>query len=105
MLRRAALLAVAAALAFAAPASASLRDEVAAGAAIAGQLRAGTVSCADLSGAGFEHLGDYVMSRMTGSPQLHAAMNERMRSHIGAANEARMHTLVGRLPLTSTSAR
>lgn len=35
------------------------------------------------------------MNRMTGSLQLHGAMNERMRSVMGADNEERMHVLMG----------
>lgn len=35
------------------------------------------------------------MNRMTGSLQLHGAMNERMRSVMGAENEERMHVLMG----------
>ena len=89
------LLAVAAALAGAAPASASLSDEVGAGQALARQLRAGTTTCDRLATDDFEHLGEYVMNRMTGSLELHGAMNGRMRSVMGAGNEERMHVLMG----------
>jgi hypothetical protein len=88
-------LAIAAALVIAVPASASLGDEVAAGRTLAGQLRAAKVTCEDLSAGDFERIGEYVMGGMTGSAQLHAAMNERMRSFLGAANEERMHTRIG----------
>ena len=89
------LLAFATALAAAAPASASLSDEVRAGETLAQQLRAGRTSCDRLAPDDLEHLGEYVMGRMVGSLQLHDAMNERMRSVMGAANEERMHVRMG----------
>jgi hypothetical protein len=89
------LLAVAAALAAAAPASASLSDEVSAGRTLAQRLQAGKTTCDRLATDDFEHLGEYVMNRMTGSLQLHGAMNERMRSVVGADIAERMHVLVG----------
>jgi hypothetical protein len=89
------LVTLATALAAAAPASASLSDEVGAGQALAQQLQAGTTSCDRLAPADFEHLGEYVMGRAVGSVQLHEAMNARMRSAMGAENEERMHVLLG----------
>jgi hypothetical protein len=89
------LLAFATALAAAAPASASLSDEVRAGETLAQQLQAGTTSCDRLATDDFEHLGEYVMGRMVGSLQLHDAMNERIRSVMGADNEERMHVRMG----------
>ena len=44
----------------------------------------------------FEHLGEFAMNRMAGSLELHGAMNERMRSVLGADDEERMHVLMGR---------
>lgn len=89
------LLALALGAAAPAPASASLSDEVSAGQSVAQQLKAGKTSCERLATADFEHLGEFVMNRMTGSLQLHGAMNERMRSVMGAENEERMHVLMG----------
>ena len=89
------LLAITAALAAAAPASAALSDEVRAGQTLARQVQAGKTSCNGFARDDFEHLGEYVMNRMTGSLQLHGAMNERMRSFMGADNEERMHVLMG----------
>jgi hypothetical protein len=98
MRRRTALLTLAltAALAAAPPASASLRDEVRAGQALAQKLEAGTTTCDRLTTDELEHLGEYVMERMVGSPRLHGVMNQRMSSVIGTENETRMHVLMGR---------
>jgi hypothetical protein len=90
------LLTLAAALGAAAPASAALSDEVSAGQTLAHRLQAGVTTCDRLATDDFEHLGEFVMNRMSGSLQLHRAMNERMRSVMGADNEARMHSLMGR---------
>ncbi|HEX5619553.1 MAG TPA: hypothetical protein VFX51_14125 [Solirubrobacteraceae bacterium] len=87
----AAVLAVIAAPALAAPA-----DEVAAGREVAQRLQAGATSCNTLSDADFEHLGEYVMERMLGSRAAHRAMNDRMTAMIGDANTERMHELMGR---------
>jgi hypothetical protein len=87
----AAVLAVAAA-----PALASLADEVAAGREVAQRLQAGATSCNKLSDADFEHLGEYVMERMLGSRASHRAMNDRMTAMMGDANTERMHELMGR---------
>jgi hypothetical protein len=87
----AAVLAVAAA-----PALASLADEVAAGRQVAQRLQAGATSCNKLSDADFEHLGEYVMERMLGSRAAHRAMNDRMTAMMGDANSERMHELMGR---------
>jgi len=89
------LLAAMAALVSAAPAAASVSDEVAAGRALAEQLQTGGTTCDNLSTGDFEHLGQYVVSRMAGSPQLHAAMIERMRTVLGSDNEQPMRTLMG----------
>jgi hypothetical protein len=88
---------VAAVLALAAaPALASLADEVAAGREVAQRLQAGATSCNKLSDADFEHLGGYVLERMVGSRAAHRAMNERMTAMMGDANTERMHELMGR---------
>jgi hypothetical protein len=80
----------------AAPALASLADEVSAGKAIAGQLQSATATCKTLSGSDFEHLGEYVMEHMVGSPSVHAAVNARMDRMMGSQNADRMHQLLGR---------
>ena len=80
----------------AAPALASLADEVAAGRGAAQRLQAGATSCNTLSGADFEHLGEYVMERMLGSRAAHQAMNDRMTAMMDDANTERMHELIGR---------
>ena len=80
----------------AAPALASLADEVAAGQATAGQLQSGTATCKTLSSSDFDHLGEYVMEHMAGSRSVHTAMNARMDETMGSENSDRMHELLGR---------
>jgi hypothetical protein len=80
----------------ASPALASPADEVAAGSVVAQRLQAGATSCDKLSDADFEHLGEYVVERMLGSPATHRAMNDRMTAMMGDANTERMHELMGR---------
>ena len=80
----------------AAPALASLADEVAAGRQLAQRLQAGATSCNKPADADFERLGEYVMERMVGSRAAHQAMNERMTVMMGDANTERMHELMGR---------
>ena len=67
-----------------------------AGQSLAQQMQAGRTTCDGLATPDFEHLGEFVMNRMTGSLQLHAAMNEQMGSVMGPDNEQRMHVLMGR---------
>lgn len=78
------------------PALASLADEIAAGRQVAQELRDGKAECGRLAADDFEHLGEYVMERMLGSRSAHEAMNERMASMLGDANNERMHELMGR---------
>ena len=80
----------------AAPALASLADEVAAGQATAGQLQSGKATCKTLASSDFERLGEYVMERMIGSRSTHAALNARMDQMMGSENTDRMHELLGR---------
>jgi hypothetical protein len=84
------------ALAGAPPVLAGLGDEVGGGEKLARQLEAGDTNCEGLGADEFEQLGEYAMDRMAGSLQLHRAMNERMRSVMGADSEVRMHVLMGR---------
>jgi len=80
----------------AAPALASLADEVAAGREVAQRLQGGASNCNKLSDADFEHLGEYVMERMLGSRADHRAMNDRMTATMGDSRTERMHELIGR---------
>jgi hypothetical protein len=80
----------------AAPALASLADEVAAGRQVAQRLQAGATSCDKLSDADFDHLGEYVIERVIGSRAAHQAVNDRMTAMMGEANAERMHELMGR---------
>ena len=80
----------------AAPALASLADEVAAGREVAQRLQAGAASCSKLADSDFEHLGEYVMERMLRSRATHRAMNDRMTAMMDDANTERMHELMGR---------
>ena len=96
MSARAVLLALLSAAVMAPPAFAALGDEVTAGAGIARQLQAGSATCATLSDADFEHLGEYAMGRWVGAPSSHAAMNQRMAAVMGGSGADRMHQLMGR---------
>lgn len=98
-LRRAAwlsLLAAGAMLSAAAPALASLGDEVRGGGQVVRQLQARGASCNTFSNADFEHAGEYVMDRMIGTRSQHRALNARMASVMGTRSEGRMHELMGR---------
>ena len=75
---------------------ASLSDEVNGGKATAARVDAGTTRCENLSTTDFEHLGEYVMERMSGSRSAHEAMNARMEAMIGSENTDRMHAAIGR---------
>jgi hypothetical protein len=106
MSTRAILLIVASSAALAAPvtpALAALGDEVAAGGAVAEQVRAGTADCAKLNDSDFEHLGEYVMERLVGSRAAHEAMNQRMAAMMGTTAQERMHQLMGRRYARCTS--
>lgn len=78
------------------PAFAALSDEASAGQVIAARVDAGTATCNSLSPSDFEHLGEYVMERMVGSPSAHEAMNARMEAMMGGATADRMHEALGR---------
>jgi hypothetical protein len=93
-LRAAVLLAVAV-LALPAGASASLAGEQRDGQALLAAVRDGSRTCADLSPQDLDHLGEYAMGRALGDPALHQAMNDRMRTALGAQAETRMHQALG----------
>jgi hypothetical protein len=80
----------------AAPAVASLGDDVAAGRRLSDRLQAGSTRCAALSPPEFERVGEYAMQRMAGSLGAHAALDRRMTAMMGAAAAERMHKLMGR---------
>lgn len=90
------LAAIAAGLPAATPALAALSHEVTAGQAVAARLHSGQANCQSLSNSDFEHLGEYVMERMTGSRATHEAMNARMDQVMGAENADQMHQALGR---------
>lgn len=83
-------LAAAAATAGAAPA-----PDGQAGQRLAEQVERGAASCRTLDDRELAQLGEFVMGRMTGSVELHRAMDRRMETIWGAAGAARMHTLMG----------
>jgi hypothetical protein len=79
----------------AAPAFASLADEVTAGQTVVARLQSGKAACQSLTASDFEHLGEYVMEHMVGSRSIHAALNPRMDRMMGSENTDRMHELLG----------
>lgn len=76
-------------------AAASTAGEVRAGQTLTEQLQAGKTTCARLTTADFEHVGEYVMARMAGSTAQHEALNTRMRAALGAERAEQMHVLMG----------
>lgn len=76
-------------------ASASVEQEEQTGAKLLNELEAGGVRCVDLRGGDFDHVGEYVMGRMMGSPRAHEAMDQMMSSMMGAG-ERQMHEAMGR---------
>ena len=73
----------------------ALSGEQAQGSALATKLASGSKTCADLSNADLEHIGEYAMGRALGSTALHQAMNDRMQLMLGDKGETRMHQLMG----------
>ncbi len=86
---------VAAALATATPALASVAGEQQAGQALAQQVQSGKRACDSLSAEDLDHIGEFVMGRMIGSTAVHEAMNARMTAVMGATAESRMHQVLG----------
>ncbi len=77
-------------------ASASVAQEEQAGSRALGELESGKLRCAEVSGSEFDHIGEYVMGRMFGSPRAHEAMNNMMSIMMGASSEQQMHEAMGR---------
>ncbi len=65
------------------------------GAQLLRKVEAGTVSCASLKTEDFDHIGEYVMERMLGSPAAHEAMNRQMAATMGRQGEAQAHVYMG----------
>ena len=77
------------------PAFASTASEEQQGAAILRSLSSGNAKCGDLSSEDFDHVGEYVMSRMAGSTAAHEQMNQLMRHMMGNTGERQMHVVMG----------
>lgn len=79
----------------AATAGAAPTPDARAGQRLAEQVERGATSCRALDDRELAQLGEFVMERMTGSVDLHRAMDRRMETIWGSAGAARMHTLMG----------
>lgn len=77
-------------------AGASVTQEEQAGSRLLGELESGKLRCAEVSGSDFDHIGEYVMGRMFGSPRAHEAMNNMMSTMMGSGSEQQMHEAMGR---------
>ncbi len=77
-------------------AGASVTQEEQAGSRVLGELESGKLRCAEVSGSDFDHVGEYVMGRMFGSPRAHEAMNNMMSTMMGPGSEQQMHEAMGR---------
>jgi uncharacterized membrane protein len=77
-------------------ASASVTQEEQTGSRLLGELESGKLRCAEASGSDFDHIGEYVMGRMFGSPRAHEAMNNMMSTMMGAGSEQQTHEAMGR---------
>lgn len=86
-----------------AAAATTLSQEQRDGRAAAAKVRAGDTSCADLSRADLDHVGEYVMARTLGSTATHRAMDARMTAVLGAAAAERMHQAMGARALGCTT--
>ncbi len=98
MLARMLLVSIIAAASLAVPVAgvaAAPAPDVQAGQRLAEQVERGTTSCRALDDRERSQLGEFVMERMSGSAELHRAMDRRMETIWGAAGAARMHTLMG----------
>ena len=77
-------------------AGASVTQEEQTGSRVLGELESGKLRCAEVSGSDFDHVGEYVMGRMFGSPRAHEAMNNMMSTMMGPDSEQQMHEAMGR---------
>jgi len=91
-----------AAFAVLAPAALASRVEEQQGAALVRDFRAGGQSCASLSSTQFELVGEYVMSRMIGSPAAHDAMNARIKQMMSPRGEVQAHIYLAQRHLGCT---
>ncbi len=65
------------------------------GAQLLGAVQRGDQPCAQLQSGDFEAIGEFVMGRMAGSPQAHAAMEAQMLRMMGPGAEQRVHLFLG----------
>lgn len=77
-------------------AGASTIQEERQGSQVLSEFEDGTLTCGAASAEDFEHVGEYVMGRMLGPGNSHAAMDELMSRMMGAENEPRVHQAMGR---------
>jgi len=84
-------------LGFAAPALAdSVTAEQAQGAQVLAQAQHGTLSPKGLTSEQYQNLGEYLMGRALGSPQLHHRMNALMDEMMGSSASDQMHIYLGK---------
>lgn len=86
-----------------APSALATRAEEQQGAALLRDFHAGKQSCASLTSRQFELVGEYVMSRIIGSPAAHDAMNARMKQMMGPRGEAQAHIFLAQRNLGCTN--
>lgn len=86
-----------------APSALATRAEEQQGAALLRDFHAGKQSCASLTSRQFELIGEYVMSRIIGSPAAHDAMNARMKQMMGPRGEAQAHIFLAQRNLGCTN--
>lgn len=84
-------------LTFAAPALAdSVAAEQAQGAEVLAQIQHGKLSPKGLNSEQYQNLGEYLMGRALGSPQLHQRMNALMAEMMGSSASDQMHSYLGK---------
>ena len=66
------------------------------GAQVLSGVQTGKTSCASLTTADFDHIGEYVMRQMLGSSAAHTAMNRQMVAMMGSRGEGQAHVFMGR---------
>ncbi len=76
-------------------ASAAEQGEVERGAAILGAVQNNQRTCADLTNADFEAVGEFAMQRMVGSARTHEAMDRAMTQMMGPSGLDSMHRYLG----------
>ena len=84
-------------LTLAAPALAdSVATEQAQGAQILSQVQHGSLSANGLTSDQYQNLGEYLMGRTLGSPQLHQRINTLMDEMMGSSAGDQMHVYLGK---------